>query len=186
MMIKGKNVTLRAIESADVPLLHAWANDPEIQSNLDSWHFPAALRDIERWAGAFRNDSTAQRFIIDTAEHGPIGLANLVNINWKDRNALHGMYLGQQARKRGYGTDTVMTIMRYAFEELGFERLDGTIIEYNQASYRLYIGKCGWVEEARKKNAYFRQGRYWAKIIMGITREDYTRLRDALAPSGAV
>jgi len=182
MIIKGRNILLRAIEPADTPLLHAWSNDPDIQYNLASWHFPASARDIERWLAAFRNDSTDQRFLIETAEHVAIGLANLVEINWKDRNAFHGMLLDAPARGRGYGADTVNTIMRYAFEELALERLDTTIIEYNHASYRLYIGKCGWVEEGRKRNAYYRRDRYWAKIIAGITRDDYLKYRAKLTP----
>jgi RimJ/RimL family protein N-acetyltransferase len=177
MLIKGKNVTLRAIETTDLPQLQVWANDPDIQYNLGSWHFPASMRDIERWAGTFRNDSTAQRFIIDTAAHGAIGFANLVDINWKDRNATHGILLGAPWRHQGYGVDTVTAIMRYAFEELGLARLDTTFIEHNQASYKLFTGKCGWVEEGRQKNAYFRQGRYWTKILAGITHEDYLKFR---------
>jgi RimJ/RimL family protein N-acetyltransferase len=176
MNIKGRNVTLRAVEQGDVALLHEWSNDPEIQENLGSWHFPASLRDIERWVSTFRNDTRDQRFIVETPDHGVIGMANLVDIAWKDRNAFHGMLLGGQGRGRGYGFDTVMTTMRYAFEELALERLDGSIIEYNQASYKLYVSKCGWTEEGRKKNAYFRRGRYWAKIVVGVTREDYLSL----------
>jgi RimJ/RimL family protein N-acetyltransferase len=179
VIIRGKQIILRAIEHSDLPVLHTWSNDPEIQENLGSWHFPASLKDIERWAGAFRNDTTDQRFMIETNEHGPIGLANLVDINWKDRNAFHGMLLASRWRGLGFGFDTVMTVMRYAFEELGLERLDTSIIEYNEASYQLYVGKCGWIEEGRKKSAYFRRGRYWSKLMVGITREDYLELRES-------
>jgi len=67
----------------------------------------------------------------------------------------------------------VMAIMRYAFEELGLNRLDGSMIEYNTASLRLYCGKCGWKEEGRQLGWYYRAGRYWDKIIVGVRREDY-------------
>ena len=73
-------------------------------------------------------------------------------------------------------SDTVMTVMRYAFEELHLERLDGDIIEHNEASVRLYVGRCGWKEEGRQRRWHFRQGRYWDKIIVGVTRDDYAEL----------
>ena len=123
--------------------------------------------------------------MIDTQEHGAIGMTNLVEINWKDRNAFHGMLLGSQWRGQGYGVDTVMTIMRYAFDELGLERLDTTIIEHNQASYKLYVIKCGWTDEGRKKNAYYRQDRYWSKIVAGITRKEYIKVRETQAVASA-
>lgn len=59
--------------------------------------------------------------------------------------------------------------MRYAFTELGSARLDGAMSEYNQASLGLYCGKCGWKEEGRQRNWFFREGRYWDKIIVGVT-----------------
>ncbi len=43
MNIKGKYVTLRAIEVEDIPLLHKWANDPDIWYMLGGWHFPSNL-----------------------------------------------------------------------------------------------------------------------------------------------
>lgn len=177
MNIIGRVVTLRAIETSDLPLLQQWANDPEIQLLLGGWHLPSSKSSIDKWYEGIKADALNQRFAIDTLEHGLIGTANLVDINWKDRNAFHGMMIGHsEIRGRGYGTDTVMAIMRYAFEELGLERLDGSIIEYNEASYRLYVLKCAWKEEGRKIRWYWRHNRFWDKIIVGINREDYLRL----------
>ncbi|MBW1731451.1 MAG: GNAT family N-acetyltransferase [Deltaproteobacteria bacterium] len=177
MNIRGKKVLLRAIEERDLPLLHEWANDPEIWDFLDSWHFPLSERDGQKWFEHLSEKSLDQRFAIETPDFGLIGTANLVNINWKDRNAFHGMMLGNKnIRGKGYGTDTIMTVMRYAFEELGLERLDGSMIEYNEASLAVYIRKCGWKEEGRQRRHYFRKNKFWDRIIVGITRQDYFQL----------
>ena len=177
MNIVGKQVTLRAIERSDLPPLNRWANNLEIQRMLGGWHFPTGLEDQERWFSSLSCSSLDQRFAIETPEHGLIGTANLVAIDWKNRNAFHGMLLGDKdIRGKGYGLDTIMAVMRYAFDEIGLERLDGSMIEYNQASLKVYIEKCGWVVEGRSKNWYFREGRYWDKIIVGITRERYQEI----------
>ncbi len=174
MIIEGKRVILRAIENKDLSLLQNWSNNPEIQYGLGGWHFPSSMDIMNRWFESIQGDELNQRYAIDTEKHGLIGTANLVNINWKDRNAFTGMLIGDKdIRGQGYGTDSVMTLMRYTFEELGLERLDSTMIENNKASLKLYLGKCGWTEEGRKKNWYWRQNRYWDKIVVGITREDY-------------
>lgn len=182
MNIEGKQVLLRAIEPGDLPLLHQASNDPEIQYMLGGWHFPSSLATMEGWLERIGNDPLNQRFAIDTATEGLVGMANLVDINWKDRNAAHGMFLlSGKVHGRGYGTDTVMAVMRYAFEELGLRRLDTTIIEYNEPSLRLYLGRCGWKEEGRMRGWYYRRNRFWDKIIVGVTRDDYF----ALAGTGA-
>jgi len=174
MNIRGKSVLLRAIEKDDLELLHKWSNDPEINYLLGGWHFPSGMQDQEKWYAGLNLNSLNQRFAIDTPDTGCIGMANLVNINWKDRNAFHGMLLGDKdIRGKGYGVDTIFTVMKFAFEELGLERLDGSMIEYNTASIHVYTNKCGWKIEGKKKNYYFRKNRYWDMIVVGITKEDY-------------
>ena len=174
MNVLGKNVRLRSIEREDLPLIQKWGNDPEIQNLLGGWHFPTNEDDVSKWFSAISANSLNQRFAIDTDDHGLIGTANLVDIDWKNKNAFHGMMLGDKdIRGKGYGYDTVMAIMRYAFEELGLQRLDGSIIAYNEPSIKLYVGKCGWTEEGRQRNWYFRKNRFWDRILVGVTREDY-------------
>ena len=177
MNIQGKKVLLRAIEESDLESLHRWANDPAIWPLLAGWHFPTSMQDQRKWYASLSVQSLHQRFAIQAPDVGLIGTANLVDINWKDRNAFHGMMLGDvDIRGKGYGKDTIMTMMRYAFEELGLERLDGSMIEYNEASLAVYTRKCAWKEEGRQRNYYFRQNRYWDKIIVGVTRTDYFAL----------
>lgn len=182
MNIVGESIVLRAIECTDLPLLLGWANDPEVQYNLGRWHFPLSLADLEGWFEGFRYDGPDQRFMIDTVDHGAIGMTNLVDINWKDRNAFTGLLIGVPTlRRKGYGKDAVRTMMCYAFEELGFERLDTTIIAHNEASLRLYLEKCGWVEEGRKERAFFRRNQFHDNVILGVTRDRYLKLAEAWA-----
>ena len=177
MNIKGKIVTLRAIEKKDIDLLHKWSNDPEINYMLGGWHFPSSTEDQEKWYNTLSENTRNQKFAIDATDQGLIGMANLVDINWKDRNAFHGMLLGERtSRGKGYGIDSVMAITRFAFEELGLNRLDTTIISYNKPSIGVYTEKCGWKIEGMKKNYYFRKNHWWDQLIVGITREDYFQL----------
>jgi RimJ/RimL family protein N-acetyltransferase len=174
MNIKGKKVTLRAIEQNDLELLNKWSNDPEINYQLGGWHFPSGMQDQQKWFESLHFQSNNQRFVIEDEHGGLIGMANLVEINWKDRNAFHGILLGDsETRGKGYGVDTVMAIEKYAFEELGLRRLDTSIIGYNEASLGLYLNKCGWTQEGVKKNYYFRKNAWWDQVIIGITSEDY-------------
>ena len=176
MNIVGKRVTLRAVEVEDLIHIHEWSNEQETCYMIGGWHFPSSMFHMNKWYDDIQQDENNQRFAIE-AEKRLIGTANLVNINWKDNNASHGILIGDKdIRGKGYGKDTVMTIMRYAFTELGLNRLDTSIIEYNQISYNLYIESCGWKEEGRRRKWYFRKNKYWDKIIIGITKDDYVQL----------
>lgn len=41
----------------------------------------------------------------------------------------------------------------------------------------MYCGrKLGWKEEGRKRNYFFRKGRYWDQIVVGVTQSDYQQV----------
>jgi RimJ/RimL family protein N-acetyltransferase len=177
MHILGNGVILRAIEESDLDRFHEWGNDPELWRQLGGWHFPVSRASTQAWFEKLQNDPVNLRLAVCTEELGVVGLANLLELDWINRHAFHGLMLGNPAaRGKGLGLHTVMALMRYAFDELGLYRLDGSMIEYNSASLRLYCGKCGWKEEGRQRGWYFREGRQWDKIMVGVTREDYHAL----------
>lgn len=175
MNIRGKKVMLRAPEMRDAETLNKWANDPDIWRLLGGWHFPYSAESTQKWiAGISNNNMCSHVFCIDAPDAGLIGTANLLDIDWKNRHAYHGMMLGDKdLRGKGFGLDTVMAVMRYAFDELGLARLDGGMIELNERSIDFYTKSCGWEFEGKRKNWYYRSGRYYDQIVVGITRERY-------------
>lgn len=176
MNIVGNKITLRAIEKEDLPILHIWANDPQTQDIIGNIHFPSSSEYQKIWFESLQKDNLNLRFAIETKEDGIIGISSVMQIDWKNNHAWHGIVIGpKDIRGKGYGIDTVMTTMRYAFDELHMERLDGSMIEYNIISQSMYK-RLGWKEEGRKKRYYYRKGKYWDQVLVGITREDYYNL----------
>lgn len=174
MNINGKLITLRAIEASDLNTLHSWANKKEISEQIHGWHFPSNMNDQMKWFDQLSLQSNDRRFGIENEKKELIGTANLIHINWKDRNAEHGMLIGEeQNRGKGYAQDTIMTVMRYAFEELNLNRLETTIIEYNKPSLTVYKNKCGWKEEGRMRKWYFRKNQYWDRVMVAILKDEY-------------
>lgn len=178
MNIHGKIVTLRAPELMDIPDLQRWTNDPEIWNMLGGWHFPYSLRSTEEWVRSRRDGNlTDHVFCIEVPEEGIIGTANIINIDWKNKNAFHGMLIGKpNLRGKGYALDALYAIMRYAFMELGLQRLDGDMIAYNTRSIDFYVKKGGWKEEGIRRNWFYRNGQHHDKVIVGVTRDDYFEL----------
>lgn len=177
MNILGRKVTLRAIEEDDLPTLHGWANDPQTQDIMGDIHFPSSMAFHHEWFRKNTGDRLNLRFAIDTPDLGIIGISSIIDINWRNNRAWHGVMLGNaDIRGKGYGVDAVMATMRYAFDELHFARLDGSMIEYNTASIKFYCGKLGWKEEGRRRNWFYRRGKYWDQVVVGITEGDYREL----------
>ncbi|MGG7151286.1 GNAT family N-acetyltransferase [Clostridium neonatale] len=176
MNIKGKVVTLRAIEKGDLELMRSMLNDPEIEKMVTGWAFPLSSYEQNEWYEKNINNNNSLRFIIEIENLGSVGLVTLTDIDWKNRKAFHGLKLANNMnRKKGIGTDSVMAIMRYAFDELQLNRLDGSWLEYNIVSQKLYE-KCGWKIEGRYRKYIYKNGKYNDLLIGGILQEDYKKL----------
>lgn len=175
MNIVGKKVVLRAMEKSDLELVREMLNDRELEHLVIGWSFPISAYQQEKWYEVHSGDQRNLRFMIDT-EDGVVGLATLVDIDWKNRRARHGIkIMNPNNRGKGIGKDTLMALMRYAFDELQLVRLDTSWFTDNTASKTLYT-KCGWKEEGLKRNYIYQNGSYKDVMMTGILAEDYYKL----------
>lgn len=181
MNIKGEKILLRAMELEDMEAFCEMMNDSYIESMIGGWSFPISMYEQVKWFEKVYNDKNNLRFaIVLQTNNDVIGMANLTNIDWKNRTAFHGMKLSSKTPKgEGIGTDTVMALMKYVFEELQLNRLDGAIIEYNKASMALYK-KCGWKIEGNRRKSIYKKNKYHDNILVGILREEYFDLINTL------
>lgn len=176
MNIKGKIVTLRQMSKDDLQMICDMFNDPELEDCVVGWAFPLSIEQQQRWFEKHIDDNRSFRFVIETEEDGAVGIATLVDIDWKNRRAEHGIKLANvERRTKGIGTDTVMAIMRYAFDELGLHRLDGSWFTSNKASIALYK-KCGWKEEGVRREYVYKRGGWRDLVVVGVLDSDYRRI----------
>ena len=104
-------------------------------------------------------------------------MIGLQNIDWKNGVASGlGMRIAKkEIRTRGLATDAWMTLMRYAFEELRLNRINGSALSYNKASLRV-CEKVGFKVEGIQRQAVYKNGAYQDLIIMGCLKSDYEEL----------
>lgn len=181
MDIYGQKVRIRALEPEDMEMLRETTNDPGTERLIAGWSFPVSKGEQMKWYESVVADKVNKRFAIEVLETGEaVGMISLTNINWKNRSAFHAIRLGSNVPKgKGIGTDAVMAIMRYAFDELQMVRLDGAWVEYNERSLGMYK-KCGWKVEGVKEKAKYHNGKYYSVLIGGILREDYEEAKKRL------
>ena len=76
-MIRGKRITLRAVEREDLPRFIVWLNDPEVTRHLNTF-LPFNLEDETDWYERQRQDETTLNLAIvinEGEQHiGAVGL----------------------------------------------------------------------------------------------------------------
>ncbi len=174
-MLTGKLVRLRPIELTDVDRYYTWINDPEVAQYLEARSLYSRTQE-----GDYVQTATLQtrppevKLAIETlADSRHIGSVNLHAFHTEDRRATLGIMIGEKdSWSRGFGTDTILTMMRYGFEELNLNRVDLTCDERNQRGIACYR-KCGFVEEGRLRQHRFANGRYWDTLVMAVLAGDF-------------
>lgn len=89
-----------------------------------------------------------------------------------------GIGIGERdAWNNGYGTDAMKLCLRYAFLELGAQRVSLGLHEYNSRALRSYE-KAGFQMEGRTRKEINREGKRTDVLWMGILREEWFALQN--------
>jgi diamine N-acetyltransferase len=146
-MIKGKNISLRAMEFSDAELLYEWENDMEI------WHFSNTLTPFSRFTleqyvmnshqDIFTNKQI--RMMIDLEKDGQkgltIGSVDLFDFEPMHRRAGVGILLLKDFRGKGHASEAIDLLIRYSSKTLNLHQLFCNIGTSNQESLNLFLGK---------------------------------------------
>jgi diamine N-acetyltransferase len=173
----GEKIRLRAIERTDLPHYVAWFADAAVSENL-SGQMPMSLAGEELWYEEnLKQPPEQQALAVDlrtargTWEH--IGGTGFHFLDKRNRSAECGLFIGAKKYwNKGYGSDILLTLLRYGFGTLNFNRVQLRVMEYNRRAIHLYE-KIGFVREGSMREAHFYQGRYWDMHLYSILRREW-------------
>lgn len=173
-MLEGKLVNLRSLEMTDVERGYTWINDREVTRHLAA-RYPVSRADEERWFGGTPTNSfEGVRLGIETKDGTHIGNIDLHRGGYpEDRNAGLGIMIGEKPHwSKGYGSDAIVTLLRFAFGEMNLNRVWLTVDARNERAVTCYL-KCGFQEEARGRQDRFAEGAYHDTLVMGVLRDEF-------------
>jgi RimJ/RimL family protein N-acetyltransferase len=107
-----------------------------------------------------------------------LGETDLYVHNWSARDAFVAIGIGERDFwDKGYGTDAMNVILRYAFTEINMKRVSLGVFEYNPRAIRSYE-KTGFHHEGRIRGLLNKEGKRWDMLSMSILREEWMEQHD--------
>ncbi len=173
-MIEGRLVRLRAVEPEDAENAFRWMNDREVTSGLMA-RYPFSMESEREWVkGAAKPlDFGNVRFAVETMDGVHIGHCGLHGGSAENRHAELGILIGEKEYwGRGFGTDVMLTLLRFSFEQMNLHKVTLGVFEFNGRGLAVYA-KLGFVEEGRFREDQYQDGRYWDVVRMSILRREY-------------
>ncbi|MDX3309404.1 GNAT family N-acetyltransferase [Streptomyces sp. NPDC054884] len=154
----GDGLLLRPWRATDAPAVHAAFQDPA----MHQWHIRAADSEeevagwIEEWRTCWQEERSAQWAVVDAHTDGLLGRVALRGVQLDEGVAEIAYWTTAAARGRGVAPRATTALTRWAFDEVGFHRLELMHATANEASCRV-AGKAGFALEGTKRSAALHQ-----------------------------
>lgn len=178
-LFRGELVRLVAPSERDAPVLARWSEDADYLRAVDSdYARPLSAEEAALRLNPEDSDPNKVEFHLRTlADDRLIGFVALHSIEWNNGAGLLAVGIGEpEYRGKGYGTDALQLLLRYAFDELNLYRVGLDVIATNTRAIRAYE-KLGFQREGLMRGAVLRDGLRIDRVFMGILRDDWLELR---------
>ncbi len=177
----NKLVRLSAVDPEEMSKAFSrWNRDSEFTRLLNMSVQPLrSPKAIQKWMDEEMGEPSPMEFLFTIRtldENKLVGGLSLDVIDWSMRDSFVGIFIGEREHwGKGYGTDAMRTLLRYAFTELNLWRVSLGVFQYNPRAIRSYE-KVGFCHEGRTRQYLKHEGKRWDILYMGILREEWLGL----------
>jgi RimJ/RimL family protein N-acetyltransferase len=174
----GKLVELTPINlETDLPLWEKWDRDSDYQRLLNI--YPARQMSAASMKEWFEKDKEEGSLfsIHELGEGKTIGFVELGSYEWSARTAWVGIGIGESDYQgKGYGTDAMNLLLKFAFHGLNLHRVNLGVFDYNKRAIRSYE-KSGFKYEGTSREQIYKDDKRWDSINMGILKSDWEQMQ---------
>ena len=171
----GRLVRLAAPRPDDHEAFARWSeNDQYLRITDNDPARPLSAEAHAAWETPFLQSPTSFIFRIRTlADDALIGVVALGDVQWMHQCAMLGIAIGDPDYwGKGYGSDAIDLMLRYAFLELNLYRVWLTTIAYNERARRAFE-KAGFRPEGAWREMIHRDGQRFDVLHYGLLRHEW-------------
>jgi len=167
----GKKVSLVALDLEHTDQVLTWINNEAINSS-SGIRFPNSKTEQELWVKATIQNRSKKKLIITSTDEKEVGMVSVHNIDHKNQNCEVGIYIDPNSQGKGYASEALKLVIRFAFLELNMFKVYANIHEDNTASISLFQ-KLGFNKEATIKKVIFKNGQFIDNLYFSLFKESY-------------
>jgi len=179
-MFESQDIRFGPIDHEKDPEVEAkWTHDSEFMRLMETnpaRPLSAAMikKQYEKLEKQIEEDKNLYHFMIRAkADDRLIGKAVIQWIEWANGNGFVRLGIGSaDDRRKGYGSQALQMLLRFAFAELNLFRASAIVAEYNEGAIAL-LHKFGFTQEVCRRKSLERDGRRWDLYVFGLLNEEW-------------
>ena len=174
--LSGEHIYLRPVEPGDYPSLYQWANDPATRALTGEVRPSSYAETVEYYEKMHQDPDRAWFAVVVRETQQLVGETGLLRMFPAWRTTDWSIIIGSpQARGQGYGKETALLMLNYAFGALNFHRVSIGVVGFNQDALRFYE-KLGFQREGVQRDGYYYNHRYHEFVMLSLLEDEF-RLR---------
>ncbi len=177
MIIKGDRINLRKLKKSDAESIQKHAKDKEISRYTILPH-PYKLKHAQDFINLthkkMRKKESYEFGIELKVTKKIIGMMGLINIDFENKKAEVGYWLGKKYWKQGLTTESLKLILKFGFRELKLEKIYAKVMCPNMASANL-LKKNGFKLEGKLRKNTLKNGKFMDDLIYGLLKEEWKK-----------
>jgi RimJ/RimL family protein N-acetyltransferase len=181
-LYEGQDIRFGPIDHEKDPEVESrWTHDSEFMRLMETSParpMSAAMikKQYEKLEKQIEEDKNLYHFMIRAkADERLIGKAAVQRIEWANGNGFIRLGIGAaEDRRKGYGTQALRMLLRFAFAELNLFRVTAVVPEYNTGAITL-LQKFGFAQEVCRRKALERDGRRWDLYVFGLLNDEWRK-----------
>jgi RimJ/RimL family protein N-acetyltransferase len=179
-LFEGPDIRFGPIDHEKDPEVESkWTHDSEFMRLMETGPArpmsPAMIKkQYEKLEKQIEEDKNLYHFMVRAkADDRLIGKALIQWIEWTNGNGVLRLGIGAaEDRRKGYGTQALRMLLRFAFAELNLYRVTAVVPEYNEGAIAL-LNKVGFVQEVCRRKSLERDGRRWDLYVFGLLSDEW-------------
>lgn len=179
-LFEGQDIRFGPIDiEKDAEIESKWTHDSDFMRMMEvtpARPISAALvkKQYEKLEKQMEESKNLYYFTIRAREDDHlIGKAAIQWIEWANGNGFLRIGIGAaEDRRKGYGTQALQMLLRFAFAELNLFRVSAIVPEYNLGAIAL-MKKFGFVQEVSRRKSLERDNRRWDLYVFGLLRDEW-------------
>lgn len=164
----------KGVSDEEIEKFTEWMNDFQVTDYTGrSGQITTLIGEKDYLENSAKSTENRNFNIIELSENKIIGTLGFEHINWIERSAILGIFIGDtDFRSNGYGTEAIRLLLEYGFKYLNLHSIRLDLLAINERAHKCYL-KCGFKDTGRSREEIFLNGKYYDKLHMDILENEF-------------
>ncbi|MBZ9637339.1 GNAT family N-acetyltransferase [Clostridium sp. FP1] len=164
---------LSPVDASETEKVAKWSNDIEVAIRTGDISDMITYQSQRVYLETMTNSHGYAFYIIREDDDEVIGIARLMRVNFINRNAVMGMFIGDgNDRSKGIGSEATNLLLDFGFNALNLKNIMIETYSFNEPAIKA-CKKCGFKEIGRRRKSIIYGNNEYDEVFMDMLSDEF-------------